>query len=342
MLAAIAEHFGGPGLKIAVVLSGATLLLLAAKVAFIGCYNVFQAIGEHGYLPEAVARAQSPGEAPRGAVVVITLSAIGLVLGSRGRPDILAQLFAFGLLGSYVITSLSLDVIRWRERRLGVGFVLGVFASLTLIVPWVTSWFTKWQATLYGSVSSGAMLLVALVTHRGWIRSGRFGFLSAASAEAAASELATAVEVLTLEEAVALKQSYPSTTLVALRSQNPQLCQEAARRAKGVGDSAVYIIFVDEIPGFLFPPRRGPSAEALRVLRAAVTDLRVHGMDAVPVWRLAHDAGASIAETAEELGVTGVLIGTTHRGAVWHFLQGSVLKRLVAELPDEIHVVICQ
>jgi nucleotide-binding universal stress UspA family protein len=129
---------------------------------------------------------------------------------------------------------------------------------------------------------------------------------------------------------------------MALRSKNPALCQEAARRAKGVGDSAVYIIYVDEIPGFLFPPRRGPSQDALRVLRAAVTDLREHGMDAVPVWRLAHDAGASIAEAAEELRATGILIGTTHRGAVWHFLQGSVLKRLIAELPEDIHVVICQ
>jgi nucleotide-binding universal stress UspA family protein len=102
------------------------------------------------------------------------------------------------------------------------------------------------------------------------------------------------------------------------------------------------VVFVDEIPGLLFPPRRGPSVEALRVLRTAVNELRAGGMDAVPIWRLAHDAGASIAETAEEMGATCVFIGTTQRSAVWHFLQGSVLKRLIAELPDEVHVVICQ
>jgi nucleotide-binding universal stress UspA family protein len=109
-----------------------------------------------------------------------------------------------------------------------------------------------------------------------------------------------------------------------------------------MGDTAVYVVFVDEIPGFLFPPRRGPSAEALRVLRLAVTEARAAGIDAVPIWRLSHDAGASIAETAEELGATCVFIGTTQRSAVRHFLQGSVLKRLVEELPDAIHVVICQ
>jgi nucleotide-binding universal stress UspA family protein len=109
-----------------------------------------------------------------------------------------------------------------------------------------------------------------------------------------------------------------------------------------MGDAAVYVVYVDEIPGLLFPRRRGPSPEALRVLGATVTELRAAGIDAVPLWRLAHDAGASIAETAEELGATCVFIGTNQRSAVWHFLQGSVLKRLIAELPDRIHVVICQ
>ncbi len=342
LLAEVALRYGGPGMRLAVVLTGASLLLLGAKLAFIGCYNVFQAIGQYGYLPAAVARAQSPGQPPRGAVIVITICSLGLVLGTGGRPDMLASLFAFGLLGSYVITSVSLDVFRFREHGLGIKFVLGVLVSLTVAVPWVTSWFTKWRATLYGALASGALLGVAYVTHRGWIRAGRFGFLSAASAEASAAELSTAMEVLTLDETVTLKQSYPSTTLLALRSPNPAICAEAARRAKGVGDAAVYVMYVDEIPGFLFPPRRGPTQEALRVLRTAVNDVRTAGSDAVPIWRLAHDAGASIAEAAEDLGITCVFIGSDHRGGVWHFLQGSVLKRLVAELPERTHVVICE
>ncbi len=342
LLAAVAASYGGRTLQVAVAATGSVLLLLAAKVAFVGCFNVFAAIGEHGYLPAAIAKSQSQSGPPRGAVVVVTLGALALVLGARGRPQDLAQLFAFGLLGSYTITSVSLDVLRWREKRIGVSFVLGLLASVALFVPWVTSWFTKPIATVYGALVSGALLLVALVTHRGWIRSGRFGFLTAASAEESASQLTTAGEVLTLSEAVALKPSYPSTTMMALHSANPVMCREAARRAKGMGDSAVYVVFVDEIPGFLFPPKRGPSKDALRVLRQIVADLRVLGMDAVPIWRLAHDAGASLAEAAEQLAVTGVFIGTTQRLAVWHFLQGSVLKHLVAELPDEIHVVICE
>jgi amino acid transporter/nucleotide-binding universal stress UspA family protein len=342
LLAAVALDYGGRHLQLAVCVTGAVLLLLAAKVAFLGCYNVFQAIGELGYLPAAVAKSHVREEAPRGAVITVTVGALALVLGTGGDPRILAQLFAFGLLGSYTITSISLGALRWRERRRGAAFLFGVVATLALAVPWVTSWFTKWTATAYGAAVTGLLLLVALVTHRGWIRSGRFGFLTAAAAEQSAADLSTAVEVLTLGEAVALKQSYPSTTMLALRGANPSICQEAAKRARGMGDTAVYVVYVDEIPGLLFPPRRGPSGEALRVLRMAVTELRTAGMDAVPIWRLAHDAGASLADTAEELGASCVFIGTAQRSAVWHFLQGSVLKRLIAELPENIHVVICQ
>lgn len=341
LLAAVALDYGGRQLQLAVGITGAVLLLLAAKVAFLGCYNVFQALGELGYLPAAVAKSRVHEEAPRGAVIAVTMGALVLVLGTGGEPQVLAGLFAFGLLGSYTITLLSLVALRWRERRRAAA-AAAVVASLAVAIPWVTSWFTKWTATAYGAGTSAVLLLIALITHRGWIRSGRFGFLTAAAAEQSAADLSTAVEVLTLEEAVALKQSYPATTLLAMRAANPSLCREAARRARGMGDTAVYVVFVDEIPGLLFPPRRGPSGDALRMLRAAVNELRAAGMDAVPIWRLAHDAGASIAETAEELGATCVFIGGTQRSAVWHFLQGSVLKRLIAELPDEVHVVICQ
>lgn len=342
LLAAVALEYGGRNLQLLVGITGVLVLLLAAKVAFLGCYSVFQALGEHGYLPAAIAKSHTHDQAPRGAVVAVTVGALALVLGTAGDPRTLAQLFAFGLLGSYAITSVSLNFLRWRERRTGVFLVLGVLASLALVIPWVTSWFTKVTATAYGAAVSGLLLVLAFVTHRGWIRSGRFGFLTAARAEESAAELSTAVEVLTLSEALAVKQSYPSTSLLAVRALNPSLCREIAQRAKGMGDTAVYVVFVDEIPGFLFPPRRGPSPEALRVLRATVTELRAAGIDAIPIWRLAHDAGASIAEVADELGARCVFIGTNYRSAVWHFLQGSVLKRLIAELPDDVHVVICQ
>ena len=36
------------------------------------------------------------------------------------------------------------------------------------------------------------------------------------------------------------------------------------------------------------------------------------------------------------------MMGTTARSAVWQFLRGDVLKRLLSELPEPVHVVICE
>ena len=273
---------------------------------------------------------------------MITVATVLLVITTRGELFRLGKVFAFGLLGSYAITSVSLAVIAWREKRRGLPLIIGVLSSLALLIPWVTSWFTKPVSTLYGVAVTGLQLAIAFVTHRGWIRSGRFGYLRAASAERAAAAGPAANEVVTLEEAVALRSTYPSTTLVALRGPNKNLCREAARRARGAGDAAVYVIFVDQIPGLFFPPRTGPSDDALEVLDAAVKDITAEKMEAVPIWRLAHNPGASIAEAAEELGARCVLMGTTARSAVWSFLRGDVLKELLSELPEQVHVVICE
>ncbi|HET6147569.1 MAG TPA: universal stress protein [Polyangia bacterium] len=342
LLAPVALKYGGRGLLTALALTGAGLLFIAANVSFIGCYNVFKAVSEHGYLPAAMTKRNRRYGTPRGAIIAITIAAIVIVVSTGANLLRLGKIFAFGLLGSYAITSISLNVLRWREGRRGVVFGNGVVATLALVVPWVTSWFTKPHAAIYAAVVTGVQLVIALATHRGWIRSGRFGYIRAASAERAASEQPSCGEVVTLEEAVSLKFAYPSTTLVALRGPNRNLCAEAARRARGVGDTAVYVIFVDEMPGLFFPPRTGPSDDALDVLNAAVYDLRKEGVEAVPVWRIAHDAGASIAEAAEELGVGCVIMGTTQRSTVWTFLRGDVLKQLIATLPDSIHVVICE
>jgi amino acid transporter len=341
LLAPVALKYGGPHLLVALALTGAGLLLVAANVAFIGCYNVFKAVGEHGYLPAIMARRTRRFGTPGVAILVITVASLALVLVTRGSLLRLGRIFAFGLLGSYAITSVSLDVIRWRERRFA-GFAVGLVASLALIVPWVTSWFTKPIATAYGAAVTGLGLAIAFVTHRGWIQSGRFGYIRAASAEQAAAGHPRAAEVVTLAEAVELRRTVPSTTLVALRGPNRSLCREAARRARGAGDAAVYVVFVDEVPGLFFPPRTGPSEDALDVLDSAIYDIRKEGMEAVPIWRIAHNAGASIAEAAEELDVRCVLMGTPARSMVWMFLRGHVLKELIAELPEPIHVVICE
>ena len=147
--------------------------------------------------------------------------------------------------------------------------------------------------------------------------------------------------MVTLEEATEMKAMYPSSTLVAVRAANLRLFQEALARARGAGDAAVYVIFVDEVPGLFFPPKAGPSRDARQVLQAAVDYFKQAGFTAVPIWRMAHDAGASVAGAARKLNMEAVMVGTSQRNAVWHLLRGNVLKSLVSELPPTTRVWIC-
>ncbi len=174
-----------------------------------------------------------------------------------------------------------------------------------MVVAWGVNLIAKTKATLFGGSVTLVGFAIAYAVRRGWIGGHRAGFIEAEAAERAAGELETAIEVVTLEEALEMKAMYPSTTLVAVRAANLRLFQEALARARGAGDQAVYVIFVDEVPGLFFPPKAGPSREAREVLQAAVDYFRQAGFTAVPIWRMAHDAGASVAGAARKLGDGG-------------------------------------
>lgn len=182
--------------------------------------------------------------------------------------------------------------------------------------------------------------LVATSIRRGWFGHGQ-GFTSADEAEAAAAKLDSALEVVTVEEAIEMRAIYKSSTLVAIRAPNLRLFQEALARARGAGDGAVYILYVDEIPGLFFPPKTQPSRDAVEVLTTAVDYFRQADFVAIPIWRMAHDSGASIAGAAHRLGVDAVMVGTSQRNAVWHLLRGNVLRSLVRDLPNAVRVWIC-
>jgi amino acid transporter len=327
--------FGGHTMKVVVVASAATLLVFAANTAIIGCYHVFLALTKQGFLPAVLARRNRRFGTPHVAIAVATTIPVLILIATRGHIDTLGDMYAFGLLGAFTLSALGLDVVRWRDQQRGPMFYVGVLTTLLVFTAWVVNLYAKHLATIFGG---GVVLLgmgLAYLVRRGYFeRLERVGFVSQEEAEAAAAELPTAVQVVTLAEAVELKATYDSKTMVCVRGVNARLLAEAAARARGVGDQAVYVMFVDEVPGLFYPPKTGPSDEAQDVLRDACALIEQQKITAIPLWRMAHDAGDSIATAADKLGVTAVFVGTTQRTAIWHLLRGNVLKGLVRRLPE--------
>src|SRR5205807_782571 len=100
---------------------------------------------------------------------------LAVVAVSRGDVGLLGDLYAFGLLGAFTVTCLSLDIVRWHERHerhehtpppaagirpagpvtLGIGFLTTALVGLA----WTTNLIAKPLATLFG----GGLTLIGLV-----------------------------------------------------------------------------------------------------------------------------------------------------------------------------------
>jgi amino acid transporter len=330
--------FGPRALQLAIVFTSAALLLGAANTALIGCYHVFLALVRLGFLPHWLSGRSHRFNTPHRAIAVSVLAPLAVIVASRARLGILGEIYTFGLLGAFTLTSVGLDKVKWQERVRGTGFYLGLVTSLLVVSAWAINLVHRRVATALGLAATALGYAVAIAVKKGWLAAARTGFVAAEDAERAGGDMGSAVEILTVAEAIHMREIYRASTLVALRSTNLRVLQEALARARGCGENAVYLIFVDEIPGLFFPPNTGPSREAREVLAVAVEFFKEASLVAIPIWRMAHDAGASLAGAARKLGVEAVLLGTSQRGAVWHLLRGNVLRSLIRELPDQARV----
>ncbi|MBM4262659.1 MAG: APC family permease [Deltaproteobacteria bacterium] len=343
----IASVSGGFGLQLAVVVSASSLLLFAANTAIIGAYHVFLALANTDFLPRVIALRSIRFNSPHIAIIVATVVPIAVIVATSGELGILGEMYAFGLLGAFVFSSLSLDIIRWRLGRRDVGFWIGALTTVMLAVAWCVNLVEKELATLFGGALTILGMLIAVGVRRAWFVDllSRVPAIQRLQARAyLASEALVDDELkglVTLADAAELKALYPGSTLVALRGETPALLQQAIHIAKGKGETALYCIYVEEWPGLLNgnTPHR-PNEEGIRTLRFAVQHLRGKNVEVIPIWMVSHNAADAIASAAKALDVESVLIGQSRRSAFYHMLRGHVVKGLTRKLPRDCHLMI--
>jgi amino acid transporter len=182
----LGTYAAGPSLGIYVALTGSLLLVFASNTALIGSYHVFLALSKMRFLPRLLRHTNRWRRTPHWAIAVATGIPLGVVLLTRGNVGLLGDLYAFGLLGAFTLTCLSLDVVRWNERKeqappAGSGvrpagplaFGLGVLTTVLVSVAWTTNLFAKPLATLFGGGLILMGLLIALANLRFERRRGR-------------------------------------------------------------------------------------------------------------------------------------------------------------------------
>jgi amino acid transporter len=172
----------GPWLQTEVAATAALLLIFASNTAIIGCYHVFVALSRMRFLPQLLQERNHWRKTPHFAILVATAVPVAIVILANGNVSVLGDLYAFGLLGAFSVTSVCLDVVRWRERtHRDVGkrkangpfpvhtsmpvFVIGITTSFLVVLAWVTNLFAKPLATLFGGSVTLVGLAVAGLTY---------------------------------------------------------------------------------------------------------------------------------------------------------------------------------
>jgi amino acid transporter len=167
----LGAHVAGPPLGAYVAVTAAFLLVFASNTAIIGAYHVFVALCRMGFLPRALEQRNRRRGTPHWAILLAVGLPVLLVALSRGDVALLGDLYAFGLLGAFILTSLSLDIVRWHDQgwrrrpRARLSFSLGAATTLLVAVAWTTNLAAKPLAARFGGGLTLLGLAVGLLTH---------------------------------------------------------------------------------------------------------------------------------------------------------------------------------
>lgn len=324
MLRVLGNHYIGPwyGQVISVVFG--FLLLSAVNTAISDLVSIQFSLARDRELPPIFATLNQFGMPWLALIVAMIVPALVLVV----ERDLvgLASLYAIGVVGAITMnlgataTDSKLSLKFW-ER--GLLFV----AMFVLLLIEVTIAFEKHNALIFALTVLGTGLALRFATK--------------AIVPVPVSEEVLSVNVLTVSEAKAIAPLYKSSSLVAFKSINPFLLEEAAIRVKAKGENSIYLTYVEESPPSRdLPAELEPSVKSLELLGQAQKEMEAKGITAVPVWRFGDDPGKLIADAARELGVSTVMIGTTQRSALTNLLRGDVFRTLTKNLPNDCHLVI--
>jgi len=338
--------WGGLPVRVAVVLSASVLLLFAANTAIIGGYHVFLALARNGFFPAFITARNRRFGTPHWAIFVATIVPVLVVVGTAGNLNILGEMYAFGLLGAFVLSSLAVDVLRWREGKRSAYVWIGMLTTVMVLVSWSVNLVTKQLATVFGGGLTAIGMLIAVGAQQKRFQDFfyRLPFVSRRAAERiikAHDVTEEVVELISLNEAQELRTLYPSRTLVALRGLNADLVNEAIIRERGRGGNTVYAVYVEERPGlFVGSAAKEPDPEGRQTLLFAARVAQGQGATLLPVWTISYSAAEGIARAARQLGVDTVMMGVSRRNAVYHLLRGHVINGLIRQLPPSCHLLL--
>ena len=117
IISILAGRWGGVFLQTEVAISASALLIFAGNTAIIGSYHVFLALSHMEFFPEILTRRNKLRDTPHYSIMLAVGIPIIVLLLVRGNINVLGDMYAFGLLGAFTLTCISMDIVRYRTRQ---------------------------------------------------------------------------------------------------------------------------------------------------------------------------------------------------------------------------------
>ncbi len=324
MLRVLADHYIGPWYGTVISFMFGLLLLSAVNTALTDLVSIQYLLSKDREIPPIFSDLNRYGM-PWLALVVGTAVPI-IVLTFEHDIVGLAALYAIGVVGAITLnlgscaTDFKLKMKLWQRVLLMIAAIILFFIELTICIE-------KHKALVFAT----SVVCIGLFLR----------FLAKRILPVPAPTLASESTVLTVEEAKELAALYKGTCMVALRGINIALLEEAALRAKSMGENAVYIDVVDAAMAIRdLPDEIEPSQQSVQILEGAQKELEKLGVMGIPVWQFGGDIGKQIARAARALHIETVMIGVSRRSSVINLLRGDILKTLSRDLPKDCHLLI--
>ena len=184
LISGLAMNLSGPYLarlifQLFVVVIGTLILSGAVNTAIVGSNGVLNRVSEDGVLPDWFRKPHPRFGTSHRIINCVVAFQIITILVSRGNVTFLANLYAFGVIWSFVLNGIAVLVLRYthpegREFRVPLNFYIvgkeipvGVgLITLVLLLTAIVNLFTKPAATVSGIIFSGVLLLVFDISER--------------------------------------------------------------------------------------------------------------------------------------------------------------------------------
>ena len=337
----MSREYVGRGFSVLAGLVFGALLISAVNTAVGGMISIQYVMARDAELPHFFGKLNKFGVPWAALVVGVTIPSI--ILLWTGDLDLLADLYAIGVVGAITINLGSCTAnmtlsIRWLER---VG--LGLIAAVLLAVE-VTLAFNKLPALLFAASVVGLGLGARFFTKTvpAWRARAKVALPRAPAPEAApALAVVPAQREVLGTPAAELDMSKPHI-LVATRGAKP-LLDFAASYAK-MANGVLLVMFVRALNVAFTNGAAGPTfeedKEAQEALRLAAGICKAQGVQWVPLYVVSPDVPYSILDFAATYNVSALLMGISQRGAMLRALQGDTITAVAAALPQDIPLLI--